>query len=233
VETDPEAAYYQDVEEFFVSRRGDPLMLSNPDWLLVRRWRSEGVPLRIVLRGIEDALDAHAHSFSRHRKVGSLAYCESEVDAARDRWRQALDVGREERGGLDVAAGLRHLADALDRARGLGPRALKIASRLADEMRAPTGTLRLADAEPRLVAGEAELLEAIQAEAGEAAAAEIDAAVETVLGPYAGRMPARVLDQIRTDSRARRWLARHGLPRLSLFHLEDDSMAPAAGAEGR
>ena len=28
----PEAAYYQTVEEFFVSRRGEPL-LSNADWL--------------------------------------------------------------------------------------------------------------------------------------------------------------------------------------------------------
>jgi hypothetical protein len=28
---DPEAEYYQTVEEYFVSRRGDPLMLSNAD----------------------------------------------------------------------------------------------------------------------------------------------------------------------------------------------------------
>lgn len=79
---DPEAAYYQDVEEFFVSRRGDPLFLSNPDWLLVRKWRIAGLPLRVVLRGIADALDSHAHSWSRERKVGSLAYCAAEVDAA-------------------------------------------------------------------------------------------------------------------------------------------------------
>jgi len=32
-------------------------------------------------------------------------------------------------------------------------------------------------------------------------------------------MPPRVLDQIRDESRARRLLARHGIPRLSLFHL--------------
>jgi hypothetical protein len=62
VPADPEAAYYQEIEEFFVSRRGDPLTLSNADWLLIRKWRKEEVPLRIVLRGIADALDGHAHS---------------------------------------------------------------------------------------------------------------------------------------------------------------------------
>jgi hypothetical protein len=82
---DPEAAYYQAVEEYFVSRRGDPLFLSNADWNLVRRWRLAGLPLRVVLRGIRDALDAHAHGWSRDRKVGSLSYCAREVDAARER----------------------------------------------------------------------------------------------------------------------------------------------------
>ena len=90
-----EAAYYQSIEEFFVSRRGDPLFLSNADWLLIRKWRRAGVPLRIVMRGIGDALDGHAHSWGRKRKVGSLAYCAAEVDAARERWQRALSFDDE------------------------------------------------------------------------------------------------------------------------------------------
>jgi hypothetical protein len=39
------------------------------------------------------------------------------------------------------------------------------------------------------------------------------------LAPYGGRMPPRVLEQVRTESVARRVLDAHGLPRLSLFHL--------------
>ena len=70
---DPEADYYQTVEEYFVSRRGDPLFLSNAEWNIVRQWRLAGLPLRIVLRGIRDALDAHALGWNRERKVKSLA----------------------------------------------------------------------------------------------------------------------------------------------------------------
>ena len=43
---DPEAEYYQAVEEYYVSRRGDPLFLSNSEWNLVRSWRLAGLPLR-------------------------------------------------------------------------------------------------------------------------------------------------------------------------------------------
>ena len=108
---DPEAAYYQTVEEFFVSRRGDPMLLSNADWLLIKRWRTQGVPLRIVLRGIADALDAHAHSWGRHRRVGSLRYCEAEVERARERWERATGDG--EAGRPDVGGTLEALATAL------------------------------------------------------------------------------------------------------------------------
>ena len=95
-EVDPEAAYYQAVEEYFVSRRGEPLMLSNADWHLVRKWRIAGLPLRVVLRGIRDALDAHAHGWSRDRKVRSLSYCTQEVEAARERWERALSLGQDD-----------------------------------------------------------------------------------------------------------------------------------------
>src|SRR5688572_9440609 len=93
---DLEAHYYQSIEQFFVSRRGDPLMISNADWFTASKWRRAGIPLRIVLRGIGDALDGHAHSWGRHRKVESLAYCDGEVQAAYERWQRALQLGAEE-----------------------------------------------------------------------------------------------------------------------------------------
>ena len=40
----PEATYYQSIEEFFVSHRGDPLFLSNADWHLIRKWRQDRLP---------------------------------------------------------------------------------------------------------------------------------------------------------------------------------------------
>jgi hypothetical protein len=217
-----EAAYYQTIEEFFVSRRGDPLFLSNADWLLIRKWRLAGLPLRVALRGIGDALDGHAHSWGRKRKVGSLAYCAAEVDAARERWERALSFDDEAEEG--VPAAVASFVAALEAATGLGPRGAAAARAAAGELRdwsapASSGGRRLEDLTLRLAALEKTLLGAVRGETDGAALAEIQAAIDADLTPYAGRMPAKVLDQIRDEAWTRRLLARHAVPRLSVFHL--------------
>ena len=215
---DPEAGYYQTIEEFFVSRRGDPLFLSNADWLLIKKWRSAGVPLRIVLRGIGDALDSHAHSWGRDRKVGSLAYCAAEVDAACERWQRALALGGEEQ--QDAAEFLGGYAESLGRAEGLGPLSRPVARGLAAALVSRVAEdLSSRDLEEWLREKESLLREALRRDMGDARVAAIEAEVDRDLSPYASRMPARVLAQIRTQSIARRILEVHGLGRLSLFHL--------------
>jgi hypothetical protein len=211
---DPEAAYFQAVEEFFVSRRGDPLMLSNADWLLVRRWREQGLPLRVVLRGITDALDAHAHSWGRERKVGSLRYCQAEVDRARERWERALADGTDE--GHDLGGSLRSLAAALAGAR-LGSAAAAVAARVSGELeRLIASAGRPRDVEPSLQAAEAELLAAL-AHDDPQVAGELARTVDAALAPYRSRLPGPVFASLRAQSLARETLARYGLPRLSLF----------------
>ncbi|HSB61327.1 MAG TPA: hypothetical protein VLI67_06390 [Vicinamibacteria bacterium] len=227
---DPEAAYYQSIEEFFVSRRGDPLFLSNADWHLVRKWRQAGIPLRVVLRGIRDALESHALGWSRDRKVGSLAYCAREVDEARERWERSLGLGGEP--GLDAATALLGFAAELERARGLGPRGRAEAGTIARELRERAGEGTLAEVEPWLAAREARLVEAIREDAGAAFPAALEAQVDDALAPYRERMPSRVLEQIRHDSIVRRLLEAEGLPRLSLFHLATGA-GGAAGVGGR
>jgi hypothetical protein len=213
---DPEAAYYQAVEDFFVSRRGDPLFLSNADWVLIRRWRTAGVPLRVVLRGIADALDAHAVSWGRRRKVGSLAYCAAEVDTARERWQRALDLGQDAR----PEEALARFAEALQRTPAAGPASVARSRELAEEIRAwsrEAGGVR--QLEPRLQRAEASLLAALRGEMDPVALRGLESRVDHELAPYEGRMPARVLAQVRRESLARRILDAHGLPRLSLFEL--------------
>jgi len=220
---DPEAAYYQAVEEYFVSQRGDPLFLSNAEWNLVRRWRLAGLPLRVVLRGIKDALDAHAHGWSRDRKVRSLSYCAREVDAARERWEKALALGRED--GLDAAGALRGFAAALEGASGLGPRARPAALQIAAEIRERAEGGRLEDVSAWLLEREARLVEAIGVDDGKQRCAALEAEVDAGLERWRDRMPARVVEQLRREQVARRRLEAHGLPRLSLFHLEGGGAA--------
>ncbi len=215
---DPEAEYYQAVEEFFVSRRGDPLFLSNADWLLIRRWRQQALPLRIVLRGVADALEGHTHSWGRARKVGSLRYCEAEVEAAREHWERALAIGAEP--GVDIDASLLGLARALEGAAGLGAAAADVARRAAAALQAIISTAQsVRTIEEGLRRLEEQLVVAIRAESDQGRLGGIEAGVEATLSRYREKLPAKVFADLRAQSITRALLAAHGLPRLSLFGI--------------
>ncbi len=208
--------YYQAVEEFFVSRRGDPLFISNADWLLIDGWKRRGIPLRIVLRGIGDALDGHAHSWSRGQKVGSLAYCGSEVDIAAERWQRALALGQEETARLPELLG--GLADGLEAGAELGPHSRPFVEATVRELRERAGHAAGArETEAWLFEREAELREALVQDQGTETVERLRAEIERELLPYRDRMPSQVQDQVRREALTRGLFEIQRLPRLSLF----------------
>jgi hypothetical protein len=214
---DAEAEYFQAVEEYFVSRRGDPLLLSNADWLLIGRWRRAGIPLRIVLRGIRDALDGHAHSWGHARKVRSLRYCEQEVATASERWHRAVRFGQD--GELAQAQHLASLADTLRQQQGLPAQVAAMCATLASELAADAA----AECEPArlelsLQERERRLLKVVRDALDAQTLRELEMAIEQDFAPYRERMPAPVLEQVRSEALARHLLERMGLPRLTLFH---------------
>jgi hypothetical protein len=215
-----DAEYFQAVEEAFVARRGEPLVLSNADWFLAWKWRRQGIPLRVVLRGIDDALDAHEHSWSRDRKVASLAYCAGEVEAATDRWHRAVGAGREEP--TSAPELLEGMAVALAGANPLGPQSAELLPELAGRLRHRARRAeRGASLDRWLGTQEEQLVAALLSDMGPEGAAALRASVEEGLDRYRRRLPQRVLDQVVREGLARRALEAAGLPRLSLF--QDDA----------
>jgi hypothetical protein len=81
--------YFTEIEERFQLRRGSLLMLSTLDWALIETWREAGLPLEVVLRGIDDAFDKHEaqklRAKGRTRKINGLAWAaQSVMRAAED-----------------------------------------------------------------------------------------------------------------------------------------------------
>src|ERR687884_204513 len=50
--------YFTEIEDAFIRRRGKHLLVSPLDWSLMESWKEMGVPLHVVLRGIERAFIA-------------------------------------------------------------------------------------------------------------------------------------------------------------------------------
>jgi hypothetical protein len=77
--------YFTEIEDAFVRRRGKHLLLSPLDWTLMETWKDRGVPLYVVLRGIEQSFDSY-EAKPRRRSVKSLFYCQEEVEAQYAEW---------------------------------------------------------------------------------------------------------------------------------------------------
>ncbi len=86
--------YYTEIEDAFVRRRGKHLFLSPMDWALMEMWKEQGIPLHLVLRGIEKSFDSF-ESKPRKRSVKSLLYCQEEVEAQYAEWLESR-VGASE-----------------------------------------------------------------------------------------------------------------------------------------
>lgn len=77
--------YFSEVEETFVRRRGKHLHLGSVDWALIESWKEMGVPLHVVINGIESAFDSY-NAKPRKRSVKTLMYCQEEVEAQYGEW---------------------------------------------------------------------------------------------------------------------------------------------------
>src|ERR671939_864800 len=95
--------YFTEIEETFVRRRGKHLWLSTLDWSLMESWKEMGVPLHVVLRGIERAFDSY-EARPRNRSVKSLFYCQEEVEAQFAEWLEAQRGANAAAGTSDEAA---------------------------------------------------------------------------------------------------------------------------------
>ena len=65
--------YFTEVEEYFVRRRGKNILVSPLDWCLIELWKANGIPLHVVLRGIDRSFESAQKR--QKRTPNSLYYC--------------------------------------------------------------------------------------------------------------------------------------------------------------
>jgi hypothetical protein len=94
--------FFTEVEDTFVRRRAKHLLLSSIDWALIESWKEMGIPLHVVLRGIEKAFDSW-EAKPRKRSVKTLLYCQEEVEAQYAEWLESR-VGAADEESSDVGS---------------------------------------------------------------------------------------------------------------------------------
>lgn len=231
--------YYTEIEDTFVRRRGKHLFLSPMDWALMETWNQQGIPLHIVLRGIEKSFDSFA-ARPRKRTVKSLLYCQEEIEAQYAEWVEARLGAPETGNGVEnektpfsfaaISEHLRHTRDQLSRLAAQRRQkqeddlseAMARAAALLTEIEqdlvsgAPLDTRKLEDS---LTGLERLLNEAILAVANPSELELQQAAVKDQLKPYRSQMESAVYEQTFNNLLLKGLRERFAVPRLSLFYV--------------
>ena len=153
------ADYFLEIEAHFAQRRGTPFVLNAKDWVLMKSWSDDGIPLPVVIEAIDSVFDKQE---AKKRKVNGLAYCKHAVKELWDERRELLIGGQENSPEEEVVPRLAALAEVLE------PLAPEFASRvreLVSEKSVPRIEERLMELEHDLIESLLPQAEELRAEA--------------------------------------------------------------------
>ena len=223
--------YFTEIEEHFQRRRGSLLLLSTLDWALIETWREAGIPLEVVLRGIDEAFDKHdarqRSSTRRVRQINGLAWTAQAVMEAAEQQKEAAtgaaSVTTEASSGFEsqrIAGYLQAAADALDSSTIAAEALAVIALRLRD-LTNPSAleAVNLEDLERNLTTLEEKLFATLTTHVPEELLLQFKTEAARDLAAYRSRMSAVQLRQIEQQFVHKRLLEHYQLPRLSLFYM--------------
>ena len=234
--------FYTEIEEYFCQKRGAHLLVSTLDWAVIESWQRAGLPLEVVLKGIDRAFERY-DAKRRGRPIKSLLYC---VDAVADVAEEAKEAaaGRGPQSGAErpapfasgeVTAYLRANAAALREA-VQKPDGAAMAAPLADiagalealaSQPATETSANLEDLERHLTVFEEKLLAALTQAASADELVELRREVDRSLAPYRRKMKAEQIALIEKQFLQKKLFERFDLPRLSLFYLPTSAPPPA------
>jgi hypothetical protein len=224
--------YCREVEAYLCRRNeGHLIRIVGPAFEQVCGWATQGVPLKIAFRGIDQYCERYYAKGPRRRPV-RIEFCEADILDLFDNWRRAVGVTatsadvREERAPKQpaLAAHIERVVARLTSLRGGGRRSaafgeridalVRELDRLGADARSVRGEAR-ADLIDRLRVLDDELIAAAAQDVSADAAASLRAEAEAELLPFAPRMPSDALERARSAAFTRLLRESMGLPVLT------------------
>jgi hypothetical protein len=231
--------YFTEIEDTFVRRRGKHLFVSPLDWALMETWKEQGIPLHIVLRGLEKSFDSY-EARPRKRTMKTLFYCQEEVEAQYAEWLEARVGSSSNSDGAETDSDETHFSFAavsehLKRCRisllelvarqesqndfsEALVRAISLLSAIEADFASGTtpDTRKLEDS---LTGLERMLNDSMLSVVNATALAELKNEVKAQLKPYRSQMETAVYNQTFNNLLLKRLREQFGVPRLSLFYV--------------
>ena len=214
--------YFTEIEEHFQRARGTGLFLLSPlDWALIESWKTAGIPLEAVLKGIDEAFEKWRSRKVKRRNVNSLAYCSQAVLEAAQRAPGSSRSHAQTEAPFSVEDLRAHLTKAAQALRANSNSSLHEPAASLESLAAAAdqNITQLEDLERRLTTLEDKIVAILRAGQSEDDLYAIREALDRELSPYRGKMTADQLSMLERRYLDTAVLERAKIPRLSLFYL--------------
>ncbi len=217
--------YFTEIEETFVRRRGKHLLLSPIDWAMIEGWQDRGIPLHIVIRGIESVFDGFDKK-PGPRTIKGLLYCREEVEAQFLEW-SAMQAGKavedaNNSPGLSAETIVEHIQSVIDALRlCTNPDLREDTERAITRLQelAANHSNDLATTDQALSDVENLLEHALLTKTDGTRLAGFEKEIAGQLRPYKSQMESDAYAQTSRVMLLKRLRDEDGIPRLSLFYL--------------
>lgn len=236
--------YFTEVEEHFVKRRSKNLLISPLDWSLIETWKQAGIPLHIVLRGIDRTFDAYDARSDKTKIINSIFYCHQEVLLAFEEYKQ-LHVGVDPEAMADAGdavtgpeqdkekiSGFLHekakeLTEASNQAQkesqtdlaAVLSRALARLEEIASEIETQQQPIEYENLERDLASIDKLILDAAEKQVSEDELKMWNTEAKKELKHYKKNLAKETYDKILENYIHKKMRQRFGLPALTLFHI--------------
>jgi len=221
--------YFSEVEEYFVRKRGKTLLVSPLDWSLIETWRDQGIPLHIVLRGIDRSFE-NVKKSGRKTPPTTLSYCHGAVMEAYQEYQDSR-IGKSPDPGESLVLSEQEKSEILgmledfNRALQDVPRSPEIESTIS-RMKELSSDFREAEdwhpaeLERELAAVSDSLARILKDDLDEEVLRNLEKEIKNSLKIYKKRVSKDVYEQLYEKQFRQRILDLFGLPEFSLMNLQ-------------
>ena len=231
--------YFTEIEEHWQQCRGTVTLLSPLDWALIESFQESGIPLEVVLRGMEAAFAKQAKRQSKVKKVNSLSYCAQAILSEFERFQESA-VGKHEpanSASMEAQSERENLVQMMERTTGqliqvserIGRAGLSLANGFFESIAETLQSLKaeamsstqldFEQLEIRLSMLEDKILATLFATLSDEVLLDLRTEVNQELNRHRRGLKAEHLAMLEKKMMSKKLLERFGVPRLSLFYM--------------
>ncbi len=215
--------YLEDVENYFCRKKGKSLILSPKDWLLIKKWFIEGIPLALILQGIDTTFANNPNP----KRINSISYCEPEILSSWELYKENM-IGSTRKEDpkdapsfiLDRISGIiKMLSEKTKKGRKklIYKHILSLFNNINNILLENKQALNFLDAEEQFNQNQKEIVQYLIKCLDNKEISKIEDKIESGLLPYKKRMPRKTFEETKEQLLQKEFLKKFSLTNIGLY----------------